>query len=156
MPCMKRRVRLSERKWRQNRTDNYRNCYFELRDQYCRTLASTKAAFYSKVILRSIINLSYESSTVTASMKHAVMTPLLKRSGLSADDYSSYRPFSNLPCASKLFERHVSAQLRLHLQSNDLEDPFQTAYRQAHSVETAIVCIQDDILRLTLSTMTYC
>ena len=32
---MKRRVRLSERKWRQNRTDNYRNCYIELRDQYC-------------------------------------------------------------------------------------------------------------------------
>ena len=80
-------------------------------------------------ILRSIINLSYESSTVPASMKHAVITPLLKRSGLSADDYSSYRPISNLPYASKLPERHVSAQLRLHLQSNDLEDPFQSAYR---------------------------
>ena len=48
-------------------------------------------------ILRSIINLSYESSTVPASMKHAVITPLLKRSGLSTDDYSSYRPISNLP-----------------------------------------------------------
>ena len=47
----------------------------------------------------------------------------------------------------KLLERHVSAHLRLHLQSNDLEDPFQSAYRWAHSVETAIVCIQDDILR---------
>ena len=98
-------------------------------------------------ILRSIINLSYESSTVPASMKHAVITPLLKGSGLSADDYSSYRPISNLPYASKLLERHVSAQLRLHLQSNDLEDPFQSANRRAHSVETAIVCIQDDILR---------
>ena len=80
-------------------------------------------------------------------MKQAVITPLLKRSGLSADDYSSYRLISNLPYASKLLERHVSAQLRLHLQSNDLEDPFQSAYRRAHSVETAIVCIQDDILR---------
>ena len=75
-------------------------------------------------ILRSSINLSYESSTVPASMNHAVITPLLKRSSLSADDYSSYRPISNLPYASKLLERHVSAQLRLHLQSNDLEDPF--------------------------------
>ena len=45
------------------------------------------------------------------------------------------------------YNNHVSAQLRLHLQSNDLEDPFQSAYRRAHSVETAIVCIQDDILR---------
>ena len=91
--------------------------------------------------------LKANTSTVPASMKHAVITPLLKRSGLSADDYSSYRPISNLPYASKLLERHVSAQLRLHLQSNDLEDPFQSAYRRAHSVEPAIVCIQDDILR---------
>ena len=41
-------------------------------------------------ILRNIINLSYESSAVPASMKQAVITPLLKRSGISADDYASY------------------------------------------------------------------
>ena len=45
---------------------------------------------------------------------------------------------------SKLRERHVCAQLRLHLQSNDIEDPFQSVYRPANSVETAIVCIQDN------------
>ena len=41
----------------------------------------------------------------------------------------------------------MSAQLRLHLQNNNIEDPFQSAYRPSHSVETAIVCIQDDVLR---------
>ena len=60
---------------------------------------------------------------------------------------TSYRPISNLPYASKVLERHVSAQLHLHLQHNNIGDPFQSAYRPSHSVETAIVSIQDDILR---------
>ena len=98
-------------------------------------------------ILRNVINLSYVSSTVPARLKHAVITPLLKRSGLLIDDYASYRPISNLPYASKVLERHVSAHLRLHLQHNNIGDPFQSAYRPSHSVETAIVSIQDDILR---------
>ncbi|KAI0243059.1 Sodium/nucleoside cotransporter 1 [Lamellibrachia satsuma] len=89
-------------------------------------------------ILRNVINLSYGSSTVPARLKHAVVTPLLKRSGLPVDDYASYRPISNLPYVSKILERHVFAQLRLHMQHNNIGDPFQSAYRPSHSVETAI------------------
>ena len=98
-------------------------------------------------IFVDLINLSYEECTVPARLKHSIITPLLKRSGLRVDDYSSYRPIANLPYASKLLERHVAAQIRLHIQCNDIGDPFQSAYRPSHSVETAIVCIQDDILR---------
>ena len=72
----------------------------------------------------NLINMSYTCSTVPARLKNAVVTPILK-----------------------LLERHVSAQLRLHLQNNNIEDPFQSAYRPSHSVKTAIVCIQDDVLR---------
>ena len=79
-----------------------------------------------------------------ARIKHAAIAPLLKHSGLPIDDYASYRPISNLPYASKLLKRLVSAQLRLHLQHNGIGDPFQSAYRPPHSVETAIVRIQDD------------
>ena len=95
----------------------------------------------------NVINLSSETSTVAARLKHAVITPLLKRSGLPIDDYASCRPISNLPFASELLECHVSAQLRLHLQHNGIGDPFQSAYRPSHSTETAIVSIQDDLLR---------
>ena len=95
----------------------------------------------------NLINMSYTSCTVPARLKHAVVTPLLKRPGLPKDNYSNYRPISNLPYVSKLLECHVSAQLCLHLQNNYIEDPFQSAYRPSHSIETAIVCIQDDVLR---------
>ena len=98
-------------------------------------------------IPRNVINLSYETSTVAARLKHAVITPLLKRSGLPVDDYASCRPISNLPYASKLLECHVSAQLRLQLQHNGIGDPIQSAYRPSHNIETAIVSIQDDLLR---------
>ena len=240
---MRRQVRLREREWRRNRTDDRRLCYTLLRDEYCRLLASTKAAFYSREIesasndnramfrianhllgrksgsvlphdsggptavanrfahhfvdklslIRSqiqstpaggdntqasiapsflqafqpatlsdvmalinsgktksskidplpitllkantaalapffvnLINMSYTSCTVPAHLKHAVVTPLLKRPGLPKDNYSKYLPISNLPYVSKLLECHVSAQLRLHLQNNNIEDHFQT------------------------------
>ena len=98
-------------------------------------------------IFVDLINLSYSDCTVPARLKHSIITPLLKRSGLPVDDYTSYRPIANLPYASKLLERHVAAQIRLHIQRNNIGDPFQSAYRPSHSVETAIVCIQDDVLR---------
>ena len=97
-------------------------------------------------ILRDVINLPYESSTVPARLKHAVTTPVLKRSGLPVDDYASYRPISHLPDASKILELHVSTQLHLHVQHNSIGDPSQSAYCPSQGLETAI-CIQDDILR---------
>ena len=47
---LKRQVHLLERTWRRSRTNDHRISYTKLSDRYCRTLASTKAAFYSKEI----------------------------------------------------------------------------------------------------------
>ena len=47
---LKRQVCLRERTWRRSRIDDHRVSYTKLRDQYCRTLASTKAAFHSKEV----------------------------------------------------------------------------------------------------------
>ena len=229
---MRRQVCLREREWRRNRTDDRRLCYTLLCEEYCRLLASTKAAFYSRDIesasndnramfrianhllvrkcgsflphdsggptavvnrfthhfvdklslIRSeiqstpaggdntqaciatsfllsfqpatlsdvmalinsgktkssninplpiallkantaalapffvnLINMSYTCCTVPARLKHAVVKLLLKRPGLPTDNFSNYRPISNLPYASKLLEPHVSPQLRLRL-----------------------------------------
>ena len=212
---MKLQLRLRERIWRRNKTDHDRLSYTEMRDRYCRSLAATKAEFYSSEIesasndnrsmfrianqllgrerqrqnfphhcdgptavanhfahhfadkidsihsqlqkpsdavtnahpcsvalpllsfqpasledvttlIRNgktksskidpmptallkantsvlapifveLINLSYKDCTVPARFKHSIITPLLKRSGLPVDDYSSYRPIANLP-----------------------------------------------------------
>ena len=97
-------------------------------------------------ILVKIINISLESGTVPATFKYAVIAPLLKKPNLDPDLMNNYRPISNLSFASKMLERHVAAQLRQHLENNDLLDIFQSAYRQHHSTETALVRIQNDHL----------
>ena len=98
-------------------------------------------------VLTRIVNSALASSTVPAAMKNAVITPLLKKAGLDADNLASYRPISQLRFVSKLLEKHVATQIRQHMEFNDLFDTFQSAYRSAHSCETAMVHIQDDILK---------
>ena len=79
-------------------------------------------------------------------MKHAVVTPLLQKTGIDPDSLSNYRPISNLSFISKLPERIIASQIRQYLVTNVIFDVFQSAYRPAHSCETALVRIQNDIL----------
>ena len=98
-------------------------------------------------VLTRIVNSSIETSLVPCVMKHAVVTPLLKKTRLDPENMMNYRPISNLSFVSKLLEKHVATQVRQHLEVNALFDVFQSAYRPAHSCETALVRIQDDILQ---------
>ena len=98
-------------------------------------------------VLTRVVNSSIESSIVPCVMKHAVVTPLLKKTGLDPENMTNYRPISNLSFVSKLLEKHVATQVRQHLEENGLCDVFQSAYRPADSCETALVRIQDDILQ---------
>ena len=109
------------------------------------TLLKSNIATLAPVLTR-IVNLSIESSTMPGVMKHAVVTPLLKKSDLDPEILSNYRPISNLSFISKLLEKYVASQIRQYMDENDLFDVFQSAYRPAHSCETALVRIQDDIL----------
>ena len=109
------------------------------------TLLKSNIATLAPVLTR-IVNLSIESSTMPAIMKHAVVTPLLKKSDFDPEILSNYRPISNLSFISKLLEKYVASQIRQYMDSNDLFDVFQSEYRPAHSCETALVRIQDDIL----------
>ena len=47
-------------------------------------------------------------------------------------------------------EHVAAAQIRSHIDSNDLGNTFQPAYKAGHSTETAVSCIQNDI-HLSLS-----
>ena len=97
-----------------------------------------------------IINLSLESATVPSDIKHALVTPLLTKTGLDANDIKNYRPISNLSFVSKLLERHVAVDLRRYIDKNKLVDPFQSfqsAHHLHHSTETALVRIHDDTIQ---------
>ena len=79
-------------------------------------------------------------------MQYALVKPLLKQSHLDPQNLASYRPVANLTFLSKVAERVVSIRLQKYLNENGLQDSFQSAYREMHSVETALLRVQNDIL----------
>ena len=88
------------------------------------TLLKSNIATLAPVLTR-IVNLSIESSTMPAVMKHAVVTPLLKKSDLDPEILYNYRPISNLGFISKLLKKYVASQIRQYMDSNDLFDVFR-------------------------------
>ena len=100
----------------------------------------------SQIMLR-IINQSLSEGVFPDRYKLALIAPRLKKPSLDVEDVSNYRPISNLDFLSKILERVVAEQLMVHLDRNRLNEDLQSAYRKAHSTETALVRVHDDIMR---------
>ena len=98
-------------------------------------------------VFTDIINDSLLYGIVPDVMKVAQVRPLLKKSSLNKDEMKNYRPVSNLSLLSKTLERVVLMQLSSFLTENNLYDQNQSAFRANHSVETATLKIQNDLLR---------
>ena len=96
--------------------------------------------------LAPVINKSLEEGLFPSNLKHANITPLLKKENLDKEILKNYRPVSNLPFLSKVIEKIVAARLRTHLEVNKLWCKMQSAYRPFHSTKSALLCVQNDIL----------
>ena len=93
-----------------------------------------------------MVNLSLETGSLPPSLKKAVLSPLLKKPSLDHETLANFRPISNLKMVSKIIEKVVAVRLNCYLEENNLTEPLQSAYKQYHSCETALVRVQNDIL----------
>ena len=96
--------------------------------------------------ITNIINKSLSAGEFPSALKHADITPLLKKSTLDKDELKNYRPVSNLAFISKIIEQVVAKRLKHHLNINKLWGKMQSAYRSFHSTESALLRVQNDII----------
>ena len=97
-------------------------------------------------IVTKIVNLSLSTSTMPDEYKDAILTPLLKKITLDFELLKNFRPVSNLTFTSKVIEKVVASRMKEHIKENDLQEELQSAYKEYHSTETALMCVQNDIL----------
>ena len=96
-------------------------------------------------LLTAIINKSLQTGFMPDKLKHALIRPQLKKPNLETI-MKNYRPVSNLAFLGKLIESAVITQYTSHLDSNGLQDNRQSAYKKAHSTETLLTKIHNDIM----------
>ena len=92
-----------------------------------------------------LINMVLASGCFPSPCKHAIVSPLLKKTTLDKKEIKNYRPVSNLSFISKVIERIVARQLLSHLKTNCLLPVYQSGYRQYHSTETALLHVSSEL-----------
>ena len=88
--------------------------------------------------MTSIINMSLESGVVPG---------CFKKPSLDADCLKNYRPVSNLSFISEQREIVVAARLNEQMSQFELFEPLRSTYKARHSCETALIHVQNNILR---------
>ena len=104
----------------------------------------------SKVLLPTIakiVDMSLSTATMVTSSKTAVVSPRLKKPDADYNQFSNFRPVSNLCLISKIVEKAVAVQLTNHIVNYHMDEMFQSAYKVFHSTETALFKVHNDILR---------
>ena len=67
-----------------------------------------------------------------SALKVACVHPLLKKPSLDHDMLRSYQPVSTLSHLSNVIKKVMALRLSDHLDSENLKEPFQSAYRRLH------------------------
>ena len=66
-----------------------------------------------------------------------MVKPKIKNDSLDYELFSHFRPISNLKLLSKVTEKAAACQLIDYLNANGVKKMLQSAYKVAHSTETA-------------------
>ena len=97
-------------------------------------------------VLKNIVTISLAEGLFPESLKTSIIRPKLKKPDLDKETLKNYRPLANTSFLSKVIEKAVTIQTYSYLNTHDLLPNFQSAYRQYHSTETALIRVTNDIL----------
>ena len=100
---------------------------------------------YIIIHIHTIFYTSFEFK-ILWSFGRAVVPPIIKKPSLDCNEFSNYRPVSNINFISKIILKVVAGQLKHYLAENKLIETYQSAYVPSKSTETALLKVQSDIL----------
>lgn len=98
-----------------------------------------------KDFMVDVVNASFRQGVFPDDIKSAIVTAGLKKFGHDHGNFKNFRPISNIEVLSKILEKCAAKQYTAHLTVNELNEIYQSAYKEGHSVETAILRIHNDI-----------
>ena len=79
--------------------------------------------------------MSLSTGIFPAALKHAIISPIIKKPSLDPNNLKNYCPVSNIKFLSKVIENTISN----HMRECNLGEPLQSAYSTAHSTEMALL-----------------
>ena len=91
--------------------------------------------------LLTIINTSIATNKFPSQWKHAEVCTIHKKGNTT--DPSNFRPISLLSTLSKILEKEIANQLQTYLESHNLLNKYQYAYRRHTSTEDALLNITE-------------
>ena len=100
--------------------------------------------------LTDLFNSSLACGIFQQCIKSALVTPILKKRCLDHNDLNNYRPVSNLCLTAMIVEKLVLSHVSSYINSHNLCNAFQSAYRPGISSETALLKDLSDLF-LSLS-----
>ena len=84
--------------------------------------------------------------SIPQDFKEALVNSLIKKIILDHLNKKNYHPVSDLSFESKLVEQVVAAQLVSYLDTYNLKQPKQSAYRTNHSTDSTLLKVKSDII----------
>ena len=94
---------------------------------------------FISLIYSNLINKCITHNNFPLSLKHSIITPILKQTYLDYSIPNNYRPISNLSLLSNIVERIIATHIIKHITANSLDNPMQSAYKLYHKTEILLL-----------------